>query len=384
MTAYISEIDTRGNIGNEFVEVAAPAGTDMSGFTLYIYDESGSVLSGPYGMGSLQTTISGQDVYVLDNASVGLPGIRGENGVALVDDTGAVVQFVSFEGRVVSASDGPAAGLSSTDIGTQTSSGSLQSDDGGNSYYSQSTPNSGTVPCYAHGTLIETPEGQRAIETLRPGDIVITADNGPQEIRWISSKDHPLDGLGTDKRPVLIQAGALGPDLPNKDLIVSPQHRILVGAAGQLEALFSRPAFVPAKALTGLVGIRHMTGKSSITWIHFACDRHEIVRANGCLAESLLLGPMVINGMTPPERRRVKAIFGAAPHLCSALNGPAARVCLKIKDAKAQIQQSLAGGLKGSHKAQINWPMARAAKTSTRAGLETRYSARQSRMSAAS
>ena len=269
MTAYISEIDTRGNIGNEFVEVAAPAGTDMSGFTLYIYDESGSVLSGPYGMGSLQATISGQDVYVLDNASVGLPGIRGENGVALVDDTGAVVQFVSFEGRVVSASDGPAAGLSSTDIGTQTSSGSLQSDDGGNSYYSQSTPNSGTVPCYAPGTLIETPEGQRAIETLRPGDIVITADNGPQEIRWISSKDHPLDGLGTDKRPVLIQAGALGPDLPNRDLIVSPQHRILVGAAGQLEALFSRPAFVPAKALTGLVGIRHMTGKSSITWITF-------------------------------------------------------------------------------------------------------------------
>lgn len=345
MTAYISEIDTRGGIGNEFVEVAVPTGTDMSGFTLYIYDEFGSVLSGPYGMGPLENTIGTQDIYVLDNASVGLPGIRGEDGVALVDDTGSVVQFISFEGRVVSASDGPAAGMSSTDIGTSTSTGSLQSDDGGNSYYSQSTPNSGTVPCYAPGTLIETPKGQRAIETLRPGDIVITADNGPQKIRWVRSKDHPLDGLETDERPVLIQAGALGPNLPNKDLIVSPQHRILVGAAGQLEALFNKPVFVPAKALTGLAGIRHMTGKSNITWVHFACDRHEIVRANGCHSETLLLGQMVVNGLRSSERRGLEFMFGSIAHCDGALNGPAARPFLSAKTAKKRIIDRMSGAV---------------------------------------
>lgn len=384
MTAYISELDTQGGIGNEFVEIAVPIGTDMSGFTLYIYDEFGSVLSGSYGMGSLQATIGNQDVYVLDNASVGLPGIRSEDGVALVDDTGTLVQFISFEGRVVNATNGPAAGQSSTDIGTPPPTGSLQSDDGGASYYAQANPNAGTVPCYAPGTLIDTPSGQCPVEDLRAGDHVITADNGAQQIQWVRCSGQTLLSLGEGRLPVLIQTGALGPNLPERDLVVSPQHRILVGANGQLMEIFERPALVPAKALIGLAGIRYMTGRSQITWVHFACRRHEVVRANGCYAESLLLGQMVISGMTQAERRRVRAIFGAAPHQGAALNGPTARVCLKMQDAKAQVQQSLTVGLNVSHKDQRNRPMAPAAKTAASAGLERRYSAKHSCMSAAS
>lgn len=328
MTAYISEIDTRGGIGNEFVEVAVPVGTDMSGFTLYIYDEFGSVLSGPFGMGSVQSTIAGQDVYVLDNSTVGLPGIHSEEGVALVDDSGSLVQFISFDNNVVSATEGPASGQSSTEIGTSSSSGSLQSDDGGSTYYSQSTPNSGTVPCYAPGTRIKTPSGWRAVEDLRPGDRVNTADNGPQTIRWVRSQTYPLDAVSSDAKPVLIQAGALGRGCPAQDLVVSPQHRILVGGQGQLQLHFKAEVFVPAKSLTGLAGIRHMNGKASITWVHFACDQHEVVNANGCQSESLLLGPLVVHNIPAPERQNLLEMFGAPVSPEAALNGPPARICL--------------------------------------------------------
>jgi Hint domain len=385
MTAYISEIDTLGGIGNEFVEIAAPVGTDVSSFALYIYDEFGAVLSGPYALGPLQATIGNQDVYVLDNASAGLPGIRGEDAVALVDDTGTLVQFISFEGRVVTATNGPAAGQSSTDIGTSTPTGSLQSDDGGLSYYAQPNPNSGTVPCYAPGTLIDTPSGQRAVQDLRPGDSVITADNGVQQIQWVRCKDQLVRGQTEDRLPVLIKAGTLGANLPMQDLIVSPQHRILVGTAGQLTQIFDQAAFVPAKALTGLAGIRHITGRSRIAWIHFACDRHEIVCANGCLAESLLLGPMVIQAMTTSERGAVDALFGPAAQKGAALNGPVARQCLTAKAAKRQIRKRLAvgapaarNGRKGSYKATP------AAHPAAGALLSACYFARQSRISCAS
>ena len=73
-------------------------------------------------------------------------------------------------------------------------------------------------------------------------------------------------------------------------------------------------AFASAKSLTGLSGIRHMKGKSQITWVHFACDQHEVVRANGCWTESLLLGPMVVNGLSPTERQALANIFGRRPH----------------------------------------------------------------------
>ena len=106
---------------------------------------------------------------------------------------------------------------------------SLQSDNGGTSYYTQTAPNAGTVPCCAPGTLIDTPDGPRAVETLQPGDRVATLDNGPQEIRWVRSSDQPLEAAEKDAKPVLIAASALGGKLPAQDLIVSPQHRILVG-----------------------------------------------------------------------------------------------------------------------------------------------------------
>lgn len=81
--------------------------------------------------------------------------------------------------------------------------------------------------------MIDTPDGPRAVETLCVGDLVNTVDHGPQAIRWVRSGDHPLGGATVEDKPVLIKAGALGAGRPAQDLILSPQHRILVGRADQ-------------------------------------------------------------------------------------------------------------------------------------------------------
>ncbi len=158
------------------------------------------------------------------------------------------------------------------------------------------------VVCYAPGTLFDTPDGSRAVEDLQVGDLVMTIDNGPQPIRWARSGTLPPDD-DADTIPVPIGAGALAPGIPERDLVVSPQHRILVGR-GQLPGKFGAEAFAPAKALTSLRGIRHMNGKRNISWVHFACKRHEVVVANGCLLESLLNGPPARECMTVGAVRR--------------------------------------------------------------------------------
>ncbi len=341
MPGYISEIRQAGAVITDFVEIAVPTGTDMSGYSIYVYNNAGAVQQGPLSLGTVQSTVAGKDVYVVNNATPGFVSLDLSQGIALVDDAGNVVQFISSDGTTVTATEGPASGQTSADIGTHLFGESLQSDDGGASYYVQSAPNAGTVPCYAPGTLIDTPEGPRVVEVLEIGDLVLTRDHTPQPIRWIRCGDQPLEKAEVEAKPVQIKAGALGRGLPAQDLIVSPQHRILVGGAGQLDGAFTSEAFVPAKSLTAVPGIRHMKGKEDITWIHFACDRHEVVTANGCLTESLLLGPMVVNGLTAAERRVVIDIYGPAPSPDAALNGPPARDCLTVGAVRRQIANHL-------------------------------------------
>lgn len=204
--------------------------------------------------------------------------------------------------------------------------------------------------CFAAGTLIETPGGPVPAEELRPGDLVLTADHGPQPVRWHRHETRALDGAAPDHRPIIIRAGALGPGRPAQDLVVSPQHRVLVGGAGQLEGAFEAEALVPAKALTALAGVRRKQGARRVAWVHFACDRHELVRANGALAETLLLGPMVLPGLNPFERGELAVLFGAsatgampadAPLPARPLNGPPARACLSVAMARRILAQGV-------------------------------------------
>lgn len=179
--------------------------------------------------------------------------------------------------------------------------------------------------CYAAGTRILTPKGECPVETLSPGDEVVTLDHGVQPIRWSRISTQPLEEIAEDRRPVLIETDALGPGIPSRDLVVSPQHRILIGGQQQLAGHFDREEFAPAKALTLFKRIRHLNDERPVDWVHFACDRHEIVRANGCWSESLLLGKVALSTMTASELRQLRLTFGPGSVSGAPLNGPPAR-----------------------------------------------------------
>lgn len=166
------------------------------------------------------------------------------------------------------------------------------------------------VPCFTPGTLIATPEGERQVEELKAGDRVITRDNGIQEIRWIGRRDLAPAELSraAHLQPVLIRQGALGNGLPERDMMVSPNHRVLI--ANDKTALYfeDREVLVAAKHLTGLEGVDQVE-TSKVSYIHFMFDQHEVVLSDGAWTESFQPGDQTLRGLDSAQRNEVFELF---------------------------------------------------------------------------
>ncbi|MBS0122685.1 Ig-like domain-containing protein [Thetidibacter halocola] len=166
------------------------------------------------------------------------------------------------------------------------------------------------VPCFTPGTLIATPQGERLVEDLKIGDRVITRDNGIQQVRWIGRKD--LTGHDLARKPhmnpVLIRKGALGNNLPEHDMLVSPNHRVLV--ANDKTALYfeEREVLVAAKHLTGLDGVDAVEA-NGVAYIHFMFDQHEVVLSNGAWTESFQPGDYTLKGIGNAQRQEILELF---------------------------------------------------------------------------
>lgn len=167
------------------------------------------------------------------------------------------------------------------------------------------------VDCFTRGTMIDTPRGPVAIEPLTEGDLVITKDHGPQPIRWIGSS--PISEIGllhNEKiRPILIRKGALGNGHPSADLMVSPQHRILVRSNIARRMFGADEVLVAAKQLLQIDGIDVVTDAQGVEYFHMLFDRHEIVVSNGAETESLFTGPMALKALSAEAREEIFTLF---------------------------------------------------------------------------
>lgn len=146
----------------------------------------------------------------------------------------------------------------------------------------------GGVICFTPDTRILTPEGPRLIQMLRPGDQILTKDNGPQDILWTASKRMSGARLYAmpHLRPIRFRAGALGAGRPDEDLLVSPQHRMLIGGA-TAQSLFNTPeVLVRAEDLLNDSSVAVDFTLTEVTYIHILLERHNIVFANGIETES--------------------------------------------------------------------------------------------------
>lgn len=156
-------------------------------------------------------------------------------------------------------------------------------------------------PCFVAGTPIAVPGGTVPVETLQPGDLVLTRDHGAQPIRWIGCRTVPGTG---PLAPVRFAPGAIGNP---EELRVSPQHRMLI-TGWRAELQFGETeCLCPAIAL--IDGDRiHRAPCREVTYVHLLFDAHQIVEAGGVPSESLLIGDYLC-GEGSPLMAEIRAIF---------------------------------------------------------------------------
>ncbi|MEY8880944.1 Hint domain-containing protein [Donghicola sp. XS_ASV15] len=180
--------------------------------------------------------------------------------------------------------------------------------------------------CFVQGTGLLTPNGSVPVEALSEGDEVVTADGGPAQVRWTAQTT--TCGMGANA-PILFRARSMGNE---RDVLVSPHHRVLVKGA-EVEMLFGVPeVLVAAKDLVNGTTVQRVP-RRAVTYVHFACDKHEIVSAEGMLTETLLPGTQAMAMMSAGDAARLVATFPALRRGWTAY-GPAARMCLKSAEAR--------------------------------------------------
>jgi hypothetical protein len=145
--------------------------------------------------------------------------------------------------------------------------------------YDLSNNGSATAACFLSGTAIETPGGDVAVETLRPGDLVTVNDGRVLPVSWLGRQTvsrrfaEPLRTL-----PIRIKAEALGPNQPQRDLLLSPDHALLVDGV-----------LVQAGALVNGVSIVRETDMPPVfTYYHVEVADHSLVFAEGVPAETFI------------------------------------------------------------------------------------------------
>jgi hypothetical protein len=188
----------------------------------------------------------------------------------------------------------------------------------------------GQSVCFAAGTQIATPTGERRVEDLRLGDLVQTVDGGAQPILWVGGG--PVL-TSPDHLPVCIAAGVLG---AKRDLRVSGEH-LLVFRDAAAERLFGEEeVLIAAKELVGLPGVTQDATPRIMGYFHVLMPDHHLLIADGVASESLLPGKVALAAMS---KRTVADLRANVPETTLQLLGrqPAARRVLRPHEARVLL-----------------------------------------------
>lgn len=317
----------------EFLEVALRPNEDPADFTVSFYQANGNVgIEIPLDDPGVQTSIdpeNGELIYVISadffNIRLTDPDGGGSNNYeayALVNtDTSTVVDFYDIGGGTqnILANNGLAAGATSVNlpvvVGPNSTTTTLQFNQPNPDtlVYEAIGPGDTGLACFVKGTLIDTPNGVVSIDTLSVGDLVNTLDDGPCAVRWIG--ETTVQGM-EDHAPILFRKGVLG---ATRNVLVSPQHRILI-QGWQSELLFGQnEILVPAKALiNGTTVVR--TPRANVTYVHIMFDRHQLVTSSGFVSESFFPGESGMQAVSDMHTE-IQALFPEAVAQANRLHG---------------------------------------------------------------
>ena len=185
-------------------------------------------------------------------------------------------------------------------------------------------------PCFTPGTKIATSRGAVRVEALLRGDKVVTRDNGLQRIHWIGRNSLSRNDLAhaDAPKPILVRAGAFGEGRPHRDMIVSPNHRFLVGAEHSPIELHGDEALIAARHLVDQRTVIPAT-MLGVSYIHILCSRHEVILADGVWTETFHPDDLVMRALGNAQRTEILELFPEVATIGAAQRFPAVRTVLQ-------------------------------------------------------
>jgi hypothetical protein len=178
-------------------------------------------------------------------------------------------------------------------------------------------------PCFLRGTKLRTPDGERNVEDIVAGDLLLTAFGQSRPVQWVGRwqvQKKAGKPWSRDMRPVRIQQSALGPNTPYTDLYVSQGHAIFVDGV-----------LIPAGQLVNGTSITLHDAEevSELEYFHVKLASHDVILAAGAPSETLLRYPGVTGDLdnSAPHPAGTENETRCAPLLCAGNRGViAARV----------------------------------------------------------
>jgi hypothetical protein len=135
----------------------------------------------------------------------------------------------------------------------------------------------GDAPCYCRGTLILAERGEVRVEDLAIGDRVVTISGEAKPIKWIGRRSYAGRFIAGKREvlPIVVRAGALAPEIPVRDLWLSPGHALLLDGV-----------LVQAEHLVNALTISQAATVDQVEYYHLEFEAHEVILAEGAPAES--------------------------------------------------------------------------------------------------
>jgi hypothetical protein len=133
--------------------------------------------------------------------------------------------------------------------------------------------------CFMAGTRIRTPDGEVAVEMLRRGDLVLTAEGSEKPVAWLGRQT--ISSRFADpvrSWPIRVKASAFGENVPARDLLVSPDHALLVE-----DVLIHAGALVNGTSI-----VRETRVPEVFVYYHVELDDHALILAENTPAETFI------------------------------------------------------------------------------------------------
>ncbi|MCP5087493.1 MAG: Hint domain-containing protein [Rhodobacteraceae bacterium] len=177
-----------------------------------------------------------------------------------------------------------------------------------------STLQGDTMICFTPGCRILTAFGEIPVENIKQGDLVHTADNGLQPVRWIGRRELSSARLyaAPHLRPVKISKDAFGPGLPARDIRVSPAHRFITEVPNSNLFVAPEEVLISASGLIDGVRVAEDTAVKDVAYLHLLFDEHQIIYAEQTPTESFFPCPKSLMSL---EESAQKEMFSALPDL---------------------------------------------------------------------